>query len=33
MRIEDIVEIVGSVGTLGLMFGLFYIAINIGCPC
>ena len=30
---EEIVEIVGSVLFLGLVFALFYIAINIFCPC
>jgi len=30
---EDILELVGNVLFLGLVFGLFYIAIHIGCPC
>jgi hypothetical protein len=30
---KDILELVGSVLFLGLIFGLFYIAIHIGCPC
>jgi hypothetical protein len=33
MKVNDIVEIVGSIVFLGLIFGLFYIAIHIGCPC
>ena len=33
MKVEEIKEIVGSVLFLGLIFGLFYIAIHIGCPC
>ena len=30
---KEIVELVGNVLFLGLVFGLFYIAIHIGCPC
>ena len=30
---KEILELVGSVLFLGLIFGLFYIAIHIGCPC
>ena len=33
MKLEDIVEIVGSIVFLGLVFALLYIAIHIGCPC
>ena len=33
MKVNDIVEIIGSIVCLGLIFGLFYIAIHIGCPC
>jgi len=30
---NDILELVGSVLFLGLLFALFYVAIHIGCPC
>ncbi len=30
---NDILEIIGNVLFLGLIFALFYIAIHIGCPC
>ena len=33
MNKEDIIEIVGSIVFLVTLFGLFYVAIHIGCPC
>jgi hypothetical protein len=33
MNMKEIIDLVGNVLFLGLVFALFYIAIHVGCPC